>query len=599
MVAFQHPEGLNPFKRYRQASAIYRSTSRASNPAWYSNALDLPYRVFVHTDGTAIRCCEHVADQDSWSDLTDQLPDDLFEEAGARTFAELILHRARQHGAKSAGIILLLADDFATAEIKHDLDNPAALNELRAQIAVEPYSVLDDSSLPADEHTWRLLPYTAAEGGSIATAITLPRDPSSFLDVVRRFGIDRNFPLITRAVSAPLVALLALPEIFTGRSGNPFIVVLPYPRFTVLSFFNAHGDLVLLRTLQHRGHHRASNLHHAASTTADALEFEAPDILVLPMSAAHDDQLLPDLQAVFEKSLAAAPPWNRTRFHLAAHPSVPVEAAILTLPLDRPEDPPERSLHRSHFFSALHDEAWATEDFLPEPPATADVFPRHSEMKLLKAARRLRAALLILLVGFGCWSLFQIVNMMRKPEWAFEPSESQLLKRRLALLNQEKLKVNHLENLLEDRSKGWMTLEFLARLVPEDSGLQVSSMKHSMTPQKSPGQNQVGFVKQWKILGFARNDALKMLAELNTREGISAVFNDVARVTGSQAFRTDLPTRSIVVNVKTVENPRFQLVPPEMLAPGDETSFPYQFDLTVTQRFEANDPMALLTAKAP
>jgi hypothetical protein len=40
-------------------------------------------------------------------------------------------------------------------------------------------------------------------------------------------------------------------------------------------------------------------------------------------------------------------------------------------------------------------------------------------------------------------------------------------------------------------------------------------------------------------------------------------------------------------------------MPPEEMVAADETSYPFMFDLTITQRFEAADPMALNVAKAP
>ncbi len=33
--------------------------------------------------------------------------------------------------------------------------------------------------------------------------------------------------------------------------------------------------------------------------------------------------------------------------------------------------------------------------------------------------------------------------------------------------------------------------------------------------------------------------------------------------------------------------------------PSDESTYPFTFDLTITQRFEATDPLALAVPKAP
>jgi hypothetical protein len=142
-------------------------------------------------------------------------------------------------------------------------------------------------------------------------------------------------------------------------------------------------------------------------------------------------------------------------------------------------------------------------------------------------------------------------------------------------------------------------MELLARLFPDKSGFLVKSFSHTANPETLPGQAQAGFVKTWRISGLAREDALQRLADLNTREGISSAFTEVARVTGNQSYRTDMPSRSVVVNVKTLEHGAYKPMPPEDMLPADETSYPFMFDLTITQRFEAADPMAINVAKAP
>src|SRR5690606_14976243 len=142
----------------------------------------------------------------------------------------------------------------------------------------DPKAVLDDASVSAADSSWRLIPYPAAGSEAIATTVCVSRRWATFLDDLRRFGEEQNFPIITRAVSAPLICLMALADLKTDAVTRPLIAILPYPRFTLLAFFNEHGDLRLMRTLQHRGQRRPSNLRHATSTTAAALELADPEI---------------------------------------------------------------------------------------------------------------------------------------------------------------------------------------------------------------------------------------------------------------------------------------------------------------------------------
>jgi hypothetical protein len=106
----------------------------------------------------------------------------------------------------------------------------------------------------------------------------------------------------------------------------------------------------------------------------------------------------------------------------------------------------------------------------------------------------------------------------------------------------------------------------------------------------------VGFVKEWKIIGFARDEALETLNNLNTREGIAAHFSTIARITGNSSFTPNVGNRSLNVNVRTQENGGYKSIPLEEADIANESTYPYSFDLTITQRFEATDPMAINVA---
>lgn len=595
MVAYQHPSELNLLQRFRQASSILRGTSRASNDAWYQSPLELEFQLHLRLDGTRAESWIHQPATGRWSPGPEFDEDLLLDPTKVPAFASEALARAQKSGAKSLGVILHIADEFATTELRPDLDNPGALAELRLTIASEPDAVLDDSSLSADEHSWRLIPYPAAGSEAIATAITLSRNAEAFMEGLRQIGTARNFPVATLAVSAPLVAMLALPELKTTPNERPFITVISYARFTVLGFFNEHGDLRLLRTLQHRGQRRPSNLRHAASTTAAALEMTHPDVFILPLAGESDPQMVADLRVVFETSDIREFDWSRTAFHDSSAPGATPEMLIAATLSRSPETP----LAASHTFSTLRSEGWATQDFLPINAATAEIYPNRSEMKLLNSAKYARLGFAALALLSLAWVAISFLGMIRKPEWSFNDSESKAVASRLAIMGAERQKISHWDNLLEDRSKGWTSMEMLARLFPDRSGFLAKSFTHSIAPESTPGQTQIGFVREWKITGAAREEALERLADLNTREGINSVLTEVAQITGNSSYRTDLPSRSVVVNVRTVENSSFKPVPPEAMAPGDESTYPFLFDLTITQRFEAADPMALNVAPAP
>lgn len=595
MVAYPHPAGLNPWQRFRQAGAILRGTSRASNPAWYLSALELDLQLHLRADGSRIDSRLFDRRTGQWSAgpaVNDSAATDL---TLVPAFAAEVIAAAQRANANSIGVILHLADEFATSELKPELDNPGALAELRKTIQDDPKSVLDDSSVSAADSSWRLIPYPAAGSDMIATTICISRVWSAFLAELRKAGEQQNFPVITLGVSAPLICLLSLPALKTDELSRPLIAVLPYPRFTLLAFFNEHGDLRLLRTLQHRGQRRPTNLRHAASTTAAALELADPEVFLLNVGDHADPQLAADLQLVFPAASIREIDWATTPFHLSSEGNIcpePLIATGLAVPSTTP-------LGASHTFAVLRDEGWAVQDFLPVAAEAAEVYPAKGEMKLLRAARYARLAVVgLALLALGSFTM-EIFGLIRQPEWAFDKESAKIDNQRLAYVTSERGRIDHWENLLQDRSKAWAAMELLSTLFPDQGGFLVRTFDHKTSTTSAPAQAMNGFSREWKITGLAREDALERLAQLNTRDGISAVFDEVVALTGNESFRTDLASRSLVVNIRTLENASYRPGPLDESSRLDDSTYPFSFDLTLTQRFESSDPMAINAAKAP
>jgi hypothetical protein len=590
LIQLQHPSSLNAFQRYRQACVILKKTSRASNPAWYQEALDLDLQLHIRTDAVSFSCFLHDRKKNQWSAGPAMREEILRDPSLSENFAREILKLARSHGGRSLGVILHVADEFATSELKPELDNPAALNDLRYAAIRDPASILEDATVSADQASWRVLPYPAAGAETIGTAITITRQYAPFLQSLRDTAAKENFPLITHALSAPLVVMAGLADSVKPTPGKPFIAILQYPSFTVMAFFNEHSDLRLVRTLQHRGIRRAGNFRNTLHTTNASLEFINPDLFVLPLGKEVDTQLVADLETSMPES----------RVELVDLPSIDGQPSWCPEPWVTSQ-PPKTGADAglSHTFTILKDDKWALQDFLPVPLDVIELYPDQTEMRVLRLLRVARVAVVFLSLGAVAYMVFGLVDVIRQPQWAFQPQEAEVVKGRLAMLNKEMQTAEHWGNLLEDRSKAWISMEALARLFPEGSGVQVKAYNHSIKPDNSPGKSKVGFVKEWRITGLARDEALEYLSNLNTREGISAYFEDIARITGNEAYQTTADTRSIVVNVRTQENSAFKRLSAEEFAAGGEDTYPFTFDLTISQRFEAQDPLAVNVAKAP
>ena len=590
MATFQHPASLNALQQFGQACSILRNTTRAANVAWYQDALDLSFQLHIRPDGSQISAFYFDKKKDQWSNgptLTEEI---LHDTSKLDPLIAEVLRFTRSNGATSLGVVLHIADEFATTELKPELDNPAALPDLRDAAIHDPGSILEDSSILADQASWRVVPYPAAGSEVIGTTITLSKQYANILARLRQAGETANFPVITHALSAPLVVIMGLAQTLETTPGKPFVAILQYPWFTAMAFFNEHADLRLIRTLQHRGVRRPTNFRNALNTTNASLEFVDPDLFLLPLG--------PDVDTTLEANLRVT--FTTSRVEVVKHPVTEAIPAWCPEPLcSTAPAPTNAGAPASHTFTILREEKWALQDFIPTPKEIVEIYPSRSEMRLLRVLRLARVALVAITILCIAYFTFGVIDLVRRPEWAFDPTQADAIKSRLAKLNTERQKADHWNNLLEDRSKAWTAMEALCRMFPENSGMLVKNYSHSSKPDNTPGKATVGFVKEWKITGFARDEALDYLNTLNTREGINAHFSEVTRITGNTAYSPSSGNRNISVNVRTQENTAFKPIPPEEANVADDSTYPFTFDLTITQRFEATDPMAINVPKAP
>ncbi|QTN33780.1 hypothetical protein HZ994_16155 [Akkermansiaceae bacterium] len=589
MATLEHPASLNAYQQFRQANAILKETSRAVLPAWYQEALELDFQIHIRIDGTSVRTFFFNRPANEWGEAPPLSEAALKDPEQALAFGNQILRNTRALKGNSLGVVLHIADEFATAELKPELDNPAALSDLRETAFQTPGEILDDSSVPPEQASWRVMPYPASGSEVIGTTITLSRSLADFLSVLRVLGEEQNFPIITHALSAPLVAISGMPTLIQPSGEKPFVCLLQYPWFTVLAFFSEHSELRLIRTLQHRGMRRPSNFRNALATTSASLEFVDPDIYLMPLSLDADQRFAEDLARNFPESSVV------TVSHEAVGtlpPEIP-EPAFSILP-PPPEDSPA-----SHTFGILVRERWFHQDFLPCQKEIVELHPTRNEMRLLRYLRLARIGVAAVAVLGLAWLAFGVFSVIRRPEWAFNESEAKAVQQRLVNLTQERQRIDHWNNLLADRSKAWTCMEGLARLFPANSGLLLKTFNHTVRPDSAPGQAQVGFIKEWQITGMARDEALGYLNTLNTREGISAHFSEVSKVTGNLAYDPAPNTRTIVVNVRTQENSAFRQMPADQIIDSDDNTYPFTFSLTITQRFESADTLSISAAKAP
>ena len=309
-------------------------------------------------------CTYYNRKKSEWSNGPSLTEDMLHNEEQIEKFAEGLLKEASSNRANAIGVILHVADEFAITELKQELDNPGDIPDLRKAAINDPISIIEGSSIKVDEASWRVVPYTAG-GDLIATTVTITSQYAPFLALLRKAGERTNFPVITHALSAPLVAIMGLPKFLKANPQKPFVTILQYPWFTVLAFFNEHADLKLIRTLQHRGVRTASNFRNALFTTSASLEFLDPDLYILPLGEDIDLALEPNLKGHFQNSKVELLS-TKTVDNL---PDWAPEIAIVA------DGSGNKGAVDSDTFTSFREDGWATQDFLPTPKKVAEIYP--------------------------------------------------------------------------------------------------------------------------------------------------------------------------------------------------------------------------------
>jgi hypothetical protein len=199
----------------------------------------------------------------------------------------------------------------------------------------------------------------------------------------------------------------------------------------------------------------------------------------------------------------------------------------------------------------------------------------------------------VALVLFLSWTGIRTVRIINDEAWNQTGEVSREGNRVLA---SEIRRYEQWSSLLADRSKAWVSMELVNHLFPDPESVILSETTHRVRPEVvNEKDKKAGVIKEWTITGLANSEALNHLTVISTTEGMGKVFGIVRKHTGNDSLRTDLSSRTLLVNLLTSENKRFK--PDGGMKP--EERFSQNFRLTITQRITAEDPIAIPIVSIP
>ncbi|WP_018970724.1 hypothetical protein [Rubritalea marina] len=643
------PDQLNFISRYKQAKLLAKNTSRRTNPFWYSDALavNIQLHIFVGSDTGAISYIRNV-ETNEWAkgpNISPEMEEDtsllipVLEGIRTEYFTE-----SKRPG---LGVVLYIADEFSTCELGPEHQNPRAIDELRKLIKENPASILEDQTVSNESHAWRLFPYPGANSDqNFATAIAFTRRHEALMKQFRGWGNDNNIPIRTRAISAPLCAIAALPWLLKEKPDNGFITVYHYPRFTVLGFFNNNGDLVLIRTLQHHsGLPFSPQTASAIMSAAASMEITSPNVYIIPMAGATPMGMSDSLSSMLQGSEVSTLSPTSSALHIPTAPSAankqsdlgvtrPWKWSDLTAQTELTSDPlnsngnaddtaipgvtrpwklsdmeavamlsqvrlevistttpPSSSgseLANNYTFSTLVEEMWPLQDFLPPSEDEQAPIPQQLEMKLLLWSKYIKIAAAVIIAMTLISSSISIFKATQDPAWNYQSTNPNFL---LTSLKKDIQKYHYLDNKLSDRARAWSTMELITRLFPDVNSIKIDSVNFTTSIDTNSAINNIQPIKrQWTITGSASSAAREYLDKLNSTAGISKVFQHTFEGTHDPSFdiesyRSRTPRSDI--RIKLSRNAR--------KLKNVQGAHLYEFTMTVYQTISDEDPLALIS----
>jgi len=584
MSYLKHPSELNTFQQYRRSVKVAKTTSRMKNPAWYQSPLELDVQIHCYIkDGSGASCYLRVQSSDVFEQITGLSSRQLEQRDQLEKFIDSALQHEACRKAKSLGVIFYIADEFSLAGLGPEYRNPGELHDLRDKMRHDPKEVLDDKTISTDTHAWRLFPYAgAAAGGEFATVVAVSRRRSETLKALREIGDEKNFPIKTSALSAPLCAVGLVPW-FANASEDGGVCLFNYHTFTLMAFFNSHGNLMVLRYMPHaNGAVIPANIGPAIQSTATAFEMEKPDIFLVSM-VGNDLVSFSSLlqQSMLGASVLTVDPDKLLHAH-GLPTGCPLECIAITQDIDTEVYP----LAENETFSALRNEAWYIQDFLSAEQDEIDMYPDRADMKILKFGRRIKKIAAVLFMGILLYGGYNISTKVKSDVWSHQQKDD---KAETSGLTNELKRYEHWDNLLMDRSKAWVCLELVAHMIPADGSVMLKTVKHTVQTKKDGKNSQSGFTKDWLITGFASELGIEHLEKHCTSDGINKLFQDVALSTENAAYLPSAGHRDITVSLAPRFNPSYNKFNTQNVGNG----FERVFTLNISQNVTSDDEMAL------
>jgi len=595
----------NPLRLFRQAKRIAKSTSRASNPDWYRRAREFQVQWHLWIGPyDAVSAVYHRATGE-WFEgpplpqvgfVLNEVgqPGELEESsrnALHETVRNIMVSKAFGKKPKSLGIIFHLADDFRVRDLAPEFASDNDFDTLNELLGSAPEVALGDDSVSADEGRWRLVPLVGTvDSPKKSVAVQLAGRYAKVVDAFREYSELRNLPVVVEVKAAPLEAISALPSLLPEVADFcNTLSLLQFDAFTVMCATGKRGEILMIRPLFHRSGEFLSpgEVSEFLTNSAALLNLKAPRIVAVSLSrsneAALKEQLSiyaehnPDAEAYIldSKTLesVATVPGRRFEFTVAATETGNSKGTMQ--PLEQLRD------------------KWAAQDFYSPPIEEIQKMPTRGDLRILRFAGLSQKVAFLAVLCLGGWIAADFFTKMRSEAWKLPPTASAEMQIRLAKLQKERREWQHWDNLLQKRSEGWLALEVLSKLFPEDGGVVLNRASYrAQTSDLDSNSKSIGVSREWAITGYANPEVASQLPTLGSRTRVTELMDAIAEEALADYLVASGDTRSLNVALQQ----RQGIMPPSPAFPARiARHYRTAFDLRITQAFSGKDDLALTT----
>lgn len=604
------PSNASPLKVYRQTKQILKNSSRVKNADWYKPAGELNLQWHIWVGAFSLSSGIYNAALNTWFGGPD-LPQISLEhdETGApvsldetsRNAIHDLLRRilaSRDFGekTKSLGIIFHLADSLRIRDLAPDFATDPDLEGLNELLTSAPEIALGDESLDQNEGYWRLLPLPGApEGARQALGAQVSSQYRFIVEELREYGTLRNLPVIVNVHSAPLETLSVISKVFPGINYNNGIFLFQYESFTFLFATGPRTELLLVRPLLHRAsgqHLSAAEIADVIKSTGALLNIRTPTIGYVSLTGTPTAQI-DELLQPFRDENPSTPihsidarqldfletiPDRRIEFWIASHPPLPADLA--------PAVP----------FSVLR-KAWALRDFYGLSQAETDLIPSLNDLRLLQVSRWIQRVAIFAVLAFAGWTGADFIAKMRSEAWELDSMIASNMEQKVLSLKKEKREWDHWSSLLAKRSEGWLALEALLELFPDNAGVILKDASFRTEAADSPkdnpdGNEKLGLKRIWTVSGYANPEVATQLPTLGSRTRVAELLNRIATENHAEYLSVTEDSRDVQVTLQQKQG----AMPASYEFPTKVARhFRTAFELGITQTLTGEDELALTT----